>query len=121
MRERETTARATERENKNRDGHRSARAPPPGTLLNDTVIGYSILISYIDTYPLCDNKPCPVILHVVSSTLPFFLPVMPRSGLIQDEPGETEDTMDFFLKGADIVHINLKPPVTLIRPSIGPQ
>lgn len=89
-----------------------ARVHPPtsGTLLNDTVIGYPILISYIDTYPLCDNKPCPVILHVVSSTHPS-PPTLLRIGeSIEDELGEMEDTTDLSERGmCVIVHINLKP------------
>lgn len=78
--EKETTARATERERKEKQGWAQVRlCTLPGTLLNDTVTGYSILISYIDTYPLCDNKPCPVILHVVSSTHSSVLHMVPRT------------------------------------------
>lgn len=55
-RERDYVTRNRERENKNKNGHRCTRAPCQGTFLNDTVIGFSILISYIDTYPLCDNS-----------------------------------------------------------------
>lgn len=39
---------------------------------------------------------------------PIFTPMLPRSGLIQDELGEIEDTMDLSERGGHF-HINLKP------------
>lgn len=104
-RERETTARETEREKiKTRMGT-GPRVHPPGDFPKLHVIGYSILISYIDTYPLCDNKPCPVILYVVSCTHPSSSPCCPES----DWSKISWRKPLIFLKGADVDHINLKP------------
>lgn len=108
--DRDYGTRNTEREREKRDGHRCARVPSPlqGTLLNDIVIGYSILISYIDTYPLCgdNNKPCLVILHVISHPPPPFCRKVdrPKTSWEQWRAPRT------FLKGVDIVHINFNPP-----------
>lgn len=85
---------------KTRMGTGTCVQPPRVTLLNDTVTEYSISISYIDTYPLCDKKTCPVILHVVKAAR--------THGLIQDELGDTEDTMELSERVGHF-HINLKP------------
>lgn len=69
---RETTARTTERKRKQRQGWTQVRACNPLQWLSikTLLLGKSMLISYIDTYPLCDFiiSWVPSILCVVSRT-----------------------------------------------------